>query len=82
MFSLTIVFGSGAPAVWTMLYKSEESARRTFDTIQAAINNDDAASISDDFSQIACLQATSIQGCMIENLDETIKLASKQPGNR
>src|SRR5712691_2969021 len=62
MFSLTIVFGSGAPAVWTMLYKSEESARKTFDAIERATNGDiDTISVGDDFSQIACFQATNIQ---------------------
>lgn len=45
MFSLTIVFGSNTPVLWTLLFKTEERAKAAYDQC-LAIKNTSSASVS------------------------------------
>jgi hypothetical protein len=71
MFSLTIVFGPG-PMVWTLMYKTEETARAHRDFLQG--KEDTCLRLTDDFGQEAELVRSSIHGTMFEDM-EISKLA-------
>ncbi len=72
MFSLTIVFGPG-PMVWTLMYKTEESAREIKQTLRSNTNDDHAmiTYIADDFGQECELVTNEIKGWMLEDLEQS-----------
>jgi len=76
MFSLTIVFGASSPVLWTMLYQSEERAKAAFDKVMSskgpsAFGANQLVTIEDDFSQSACIESSTINGFMIEDMDKS-----------
>ena len=65
MHRLTIVFGP-ASTMWGLLFKDKARAERCFD----ALKTEPSIDIVDDFGQRACLKSSSINGFMLENLEE------------
>lgn len=63
MHSLTIVFGPAA-TTWTLLFKTEESAR----LVAAQIGKEGAGKVVDDFGQ-EVVQLGAIHGIMFEDMD-------------
>ena len=80
MFSLSVIFATQS---LRLLYQKEESARRDFDLVQAAMKRDkttqfsahDAIELTDDFGQKLQVKADSLHGQMFEDLERT-KLAN------
>lgn len=78
MFSLTIVFGPG-PMVWTLMFKTEERARREYQEMVDARHPDNDGSsacaiLRDDFGQECEITVSQISGFMLEDLEQS-KLA-------
>jgi hypothetical protein len=71
MFSLTIAFGE-TPAMWRLLFKTEEAAKKGQSLLGTA---EACCSIADDFGQTCTLEAGAVCGWMLEDLDQ-----SKQAG--
>ncbi len=73
MFSLTIAFGE-TPTMWRLLFKTETSANEACKVL-AALDQEPAFEITDDFGQTCFIASSSLQGWMLEDLD-----LSKQAG--
>ena len=74
MFSLTVAFGPG-PMVWTLMFKTEETAVFARNTLQEAKNNGSCDfELVDDFGQECEIKASETHGWMLENLEQS-KLA-------
>ena len=73
MFSLTIAFGN---TNWRLLYKTEEKANEHYMLARAPdktahFNPEGHFELTDDFGQRACINRASINGVMLENLDQS-----------
>lgn len=68
MYSLTIVFGNPS-TTWRLLFKSKEKAETATGLLSDHPTQD--LHISDDFGQSANIKANTINGRMLENLDES-----------
>lgn len=75
MFSLTIAFGE-TPAMWRLLFKTEESARNTYDSFLKTPGSSFTVGVNatDDFGQSCYVDPQSILALMLEDLDQS-KLA-------
>ena len=76
MYSLTIAFGE-TPAMWRLLFKTEEAAHNTYDSFLKSPGPDFTigVNVTDDFGQSCYVKPASILALMLENLDQ-----SKQAG--
>jgi hypothetical protein len=77
MYSLTIAFGE-TPAMWRLLFKTEEAAQKAVATLEQIIQNphpENVAEMMDDFGQLCAIKWNGILGWMLEDLDQ-----SKQAG--
>lgn len=72
MFSLTIAFGE-KPAMWRLLFKTENAANEACKVVAAFPSFE----ISDDFGQTLFIASSSLQGWMLEDLDQS-KLAGAE----
>jgi hypothetical protein len=70
MYSLTIHFGPNA-MVWSFLYKDEKKAQSLFNNVQNAIGSGKELGgiITDDFGQTSYIDAKSISGVLLEDMD-------------
>jgi hypothetical protein len=74
MFAVTIVFGNTS---WRLLYKDEKKAEEAYNFVKqpahktVSFNPDLRIELIDDFGQRAFFTTASINGGMLENLDES-----------
>jgi hypothetical protein len=72
MHSLTIVFGTSTPVMWTLLFQEEGNAKVAFKAILDAKNiGHDRIELADDFSQKVAIETAAINGFMIEDMDKS-----------
>lgn len=79
MHCLSIVFNAGSPVMWKLLFREKENAESALNHLLLVFNQQDVSSadrigLVDDFGQTVNIKAASLDGCMLEDLDQS-KLA-------
>ena len=67
MHIITVAFGA-TPAMWQFVFKTEESAIKSWDVLNIG-KAGDCVGVTDDFGQSALFDLANVTGRMLENLD-------------